>query len=120
MAKTGRPKKHIDQHQFEQLCALQCTLAEICGFFDVTDKTMEQWCRDTYGDTFSVVFKKKREMGKISLRRHQFKLAEKNSNMAIFLGKNYLGQSDNETHFDNSSDAEITVTFVDNSGGEDE
>ena len=28
------------------------------------------------------------------MRRRQFKLAEKNASMAIFLGKNYLNQSD--------------------------
>ena len=43
---------------------------------------------------FSEVFKEKRGVGKISLRRAQFRLAEKNANMAIWLGKQYLGQSD--------------------------
>ena len=43
---------------------------------------------------FSEVFKQKRGVGKISLRRHQWRLAEKNANMAIWLGKQYLGQSD--------------------------
>ena len=28
----GRPKKEIDQRQFENLCGLQCTQEEICGF----------------------------------------------------------------------------------------
>ena len=36
---AGRPKKYIDKDEFEKLCALQCTENEICGFFDVTDKT---------------------------------------------------------------------------------
>lgn len=31
----------------------------------------------------------------MSLRRTQFKLAEKNPTMAIWLGKQYLGQRDN-------------------------
>lgn len=35
----ARPLKEIDKKQFENLCGLQCTLEEICGFFDVTDKT---------------------------------------------------------------------------------
>lgn len=43
---------------------------------------------------FSEVFKQKRGVGKISLRRSQWRLAEKNANMAIFLGKQYLGQKD--------------------------
>lgn len=91
---AGRPKKEIAQDQFEKLCGLQCTLEEICGWFDVTDKTLDRWCKETYGESFSEVFAKKREAGKISLRRSQWRLAEKSAAMAIFLGKNYLGQSD--------------------------
>ena len=90
----ARPHKQIDQKHFESLCGLQCTLEEICGFFDVTDKTLDGWCKRTYGTSFSEVFKQKRGTGKISLRRAQFRLAEKNANMAIWLGKQYLGQRD--------------------------
>ncbi len=92
--KGGRPKKEIDQKQFENLCGLQCTKEEICGFFNIADKTLDRWCSDTYKSSFYEVFKQKRSLGHISLRRHQMKLAEKNANMAIFLGKNYLGQRD--------------------------
>lgn len=90
----ARPRKEIDQKNFESLCAMQCTLEEICGFFDVTDKTLDGWCKRTYGSSFSEVFKQKRGAGKISLRRAQFRLAEKNANMAIWLGKQYLDQKD--------------------------
>lgn len=92
--KRGRPRADIPKEQFEKLCGLQCTEEEICSFFNVTDKTLARWCRDTYGKKFSEVFREKREMGKISLRRNQWKLAEKSAAMAIFLGKNFLGQSD--------------------------
>lgn len=91
---AGRPRKEIDRDQFEKLCALQCTEIEICGWFDVTDKTLEKWCVETYNKHFSEVFAIKREAGKISLRRAQWQLATKSAAMAIFLGKNYLGQSD--------------------------
>lgn len=94
MARTGRPRKEIDPKEFEQLCGLQCTLEEICSWFDVTDKTLNAWCKRTYKATFSEVFAIKRGRGKISLRRSQFRLAEKNATMAIFLGKQYLGQRD--------------------------
>lgn len=90
----GRPKKEIEKKSFESLCGLQCTLEEICGFFDVTDKTLDGWCKRTYGASFSEVFKQKRGAGKISLRRAQFQLAQKNANMAIWLGKQYLDQKD--------------------------
>lgn len=90
----GRPQKEIDKKQFEKLCGLQCTLNEIAGYFDCDSKTLETWCKRTYNENFSDVFSKKRSLGKTSLRRYQFKLAEKSAAMAIFLGKNYLGQSD--------------------------
>lgn len=90
----GRPMKQIDKVQFEKLCALQCTEEEICGFLDVTDKTLERWCQREYKAHFSEVFRQKRGVGKVSLRRSQWRLAEKNANMAIWLGKQYLGQRD--------------------------
>lgn len=90
----GRPHKEIDIQTFENLCGLQCTEAEICNFLGVTDKTLTGWCKRTYGESFSEIYEKKRGVGKISLRRAQFKLAEKNAAMAIFLGKQYLGQKD--------------------------
>lgn len=90
----GRPLKQINQIEFEKLCVLQCTQEEICGWFGVTDKTLNSWCKRTYEQSFSEIFKEKRGVGKISLRRAQFRLAEKNANMAIWLGKQYLGQSD--------------------------
>jgi hypothetical protein len=44
--------------------------------------------------TFSETYKNKSQLGKTSLRRMQFRLAEKNSSMAIWLGKQYLNQKD--------------------------
>nr|DAG01339.1 MAG TPA: DNA-packaging protein small subunit [Myoviridae sp. ctk6V34] len=92
--KGGRPLKQIPQDEFEKLCALQCTKEEICGFFNTTDKTLESWCKRTYKKGFSEIFREKRGTGKISLRRMQFQLAKKSAAMAIFLGKNWLGQTD--------------------------
>ena len=92
----ARPSKidKIDQTQFEKLCALQCNKGEIAGFFDVSDDSIDRYCKKVYGESFAVVLDKKSSHGKIGLRRAQFKLAEKNAAMAIFLGKNYLGQKD--------------------------
>lgn len=85
---------NINKNIFENLCAIQCTKEEICSVLDVSEKTLNSWCNSTYGENFSLVFNKKREFGKSSLRRTQWKLAEKNTSMAIFLGKQYLGQKD--------------------------
>lgn len=92
----GRPKKYINKKLFENLCAIQCTQEEICSVLDVCDETLTRWCKETYGMYFSEVFKQKRLEGKTSLRRKQWKLAEKNATMAIWLGKQYLGQKDEQ------------------------
>lgn len=90
----ARPLKQIDQDEFEKLCKMLCTEAEICAWFDVTDKTLSGWCQRTYGANFSETYKKFRDFGKIAVRRAQLRLAEKSAAMAIFLGKQYLGQRD--------------------------
>lgn len=90
----GRPKVEIDKENFEKLCNLQCTLTEIAGFFKCSEDTIQNWCKKTYDNIFSVVYKKYSQNGKISLRRYQFDLAKKNATMAIWLGKQYLGQTD--------------------------
>ena len=84
----GRPKKEIDYDTVEKLASIQCTQEEIATFLDLSVRTLqrdEEFCR---------LYKKGIENGKMSLRRYQFKLAEKNTSMAIFLGKQYLGQKD--------------------------
>lgn len=96
MTAKGRPKIEIDKRMFEELCKLQCTRDEICSVLNVTDKTLTRWCQETYNSSFSVVFRQKRENGKASLRRMQWKLAEKSPAMAIFLGKQFLDQSEHQ------------------------
>ncbi len=84
----ARPKKEIDYVAVEKLASIQCTQEEIANFLDLSVRTLqrdEEFCR---------LYKKGQDNGKMSLRRYQFKLAEKNTSMAIFLGKQYLGQKD--------------------------
>ena len=91
----ARPRKVINQKQFESLCAIQCTEEEICNVLDVSEKTLISWCNEVYGESFSKVFRQKRDLGKTSLRRNQWKLAENgNSTMQIWLGKQILKQSE--------------------------
>ena len=85
---AGRPKKEIDYILAEKLANIMCTQEEIATMFDCDVRTLqrdEEFCR---------VFKKGKENGKMSLRRIQWKLSEKNTAMAIWLGKQYLGQKD--------------------------
>lgn len=90
----GRPQIQIDKSQFEGLCYLQCTLVEIAGFFKCSEDTIERWCKRTYNAGFADTYKIYSQEGKISLRRYQYKMAAKNPSMAIWLGKQWLGQKE--------------------------
>lgn len=85
----ARPKKEIDYEAVEKLASMQCTQEEIATFLNLSVRTLqrdEEFCR---------LYKRGQENGKMSLRRIQLKIAEKgNASMAIFLGKQYLGQRD--------------------------
>ena len=85
----ARPKFKIDYEMVEKLAGIQCTQQEIASFLGCSVDTLQ---RD---EKFCGLYKKGQENGKMSLRRIQYKLAEKNPTMAIFLGKQYLGQRDN-------------------------
>lgn len=99
----GRPRKEIDLEQFKKLCGLQCTLAEIAGWFDCSEDTIENWCKRELKCSFSDAHKKFGAAGLMSLRRNQFRLSEKNANMAIWLGKVYLHQRGDEVTLDANS-----------------
>ena len=103
MAKTGRPLKEIDKSVFENLCAIQATQAEILAWFDITDKTLQRWCKRTYGAGFSEVYAAKRGRGVISVRRALFQNATQKGSVKaqIFWLKNHAGMSEKvsvETH----------------------
>lgn len=93
----GRPSKMelINKIQFEEMCNIQCTKDEICAIFQIDEKTLTKWCQETYSVGFSDIYKTKSSGGKMSLRRKQFQSAENgNVTMQIWLGKQYLGQTD--------------------------
>jgi methylphosphotriester-DNA--protein-cysteine methyltransferase len=101
MARTGRPKKEFDKKIFQDLVGLGCTQEEICWFFrDETGKsanidTLTRWCKREFGMTFQEYFRQNGCMAlKIQLRRNQMNLSKSSAAMAIFLGKNLLGQTD--------------------------
>lgn len=100
--KRGRPTVEFDEKTFIDLVGLGCSEDEICFFFrDSTGKpanvnTLSRWCERTFGMNFREYSNKNKLLSlKIKLRRNQLKLSEKSASMAIWLGKQYLGQRDN-------------------------
>jgi hypothetical protein len=43
-----RRRKEIDQGLFERPCENQCTLEEIAHVVNVSEDTVERWCKRTY------------------------------------------------------------------------
>ena len=76
----------------EGLAKIQCTQAEAAAVLG--------FARETFNRFISRNLKVREKWengllsGKASLRRNQFKLSETNASMAIWLGKQYLGQRD--------------------------
>lgn len=94
--KMGAPRKEIDFRVFEELCKIQCTETEIANVLEVDIDTLCARIREQYGEnkTFSEIYKRFADFGKMSLRRIQFKQAVDSPAMAIWLGKQYLDQKD--------------------------
>jgi hypothetical protein len=95
--KMGRPKIAIDYDLFDKLCSIQCTQEEIASIMNVSVDTLERRCRREKKQTFAEYYDKKRAGGKMSLRRKQYEIAQSgNVTMLIWLGKQYLGQSEKQ------------------------
>ena len=91
MAQRGTTAK-IELQELEKLCALQCTDEEIAAWFRVSTRTVE---RRRKVKTFSEVMEHGKARGRISIRRAQMRLLEEgNATMGVWLGKQYLGQTE--------------------------
>lgn len=91
-AKGGKVCKPLDMELIETLCRMQCTDMEIAAVLKITPAALCQ--RKGDNPALKELLENGRERGKASLRRTQFKLAERSASMAIHLGKNYLEQTD--------------------------
>lgn len=107
----GRPEKKPNWKEVEKLCALQCTIEEIAAFVNICEDTLDKHSKIDHGVSFSEFLKEKKQFGKISLRRKQWKLAEKSAAVAIFLGKNMLGQSDKREVEHSTDDKGLKLTY---------
>lgn len=91
--KIGRPKAEINTADLEKLAGLHCTYEEVAGWFGITKQTVINRLKSD--EDIKNAWDRGIAKGKIGLRRLQWRIAEQgNSNMAIFLGRVYLGQRD--------------------------
>lgn len=106
--RVARPRKEIDQRQFEALLRIGCKRGEIVAFFDSTveggccDDTIDRWCKRTYkgdrghGLSFAEILDQRKDLQKITVRQAVFQaMKDGSASVIIFAAKNLLGWSDN-------------------------
>ncbi len=85
--KNGRPKKKIDVELVEKLATIHCSVKEISDIVGCHP--------DTIRNRFSDIIARGKANGKMSLRRKQMEVALSGTpSMLIWLGKQWLGQSE--------------------------
>ena len=86
---NGRPKKVIDYDLVSELADIQCTQTEIASVLKIAVRTLQN------DDKFMRIYKEGIDNGRKALRRLQWEAARKgNTTMLVWLGKQYLHQSD--------------------------
>ena len=95
----GRPIKLISEMGKEfitKMAGIMCTDEEIAALMSDEHESIsvDTLLNENNKATFTECKAKGQATGKASLRRNQFALSKVNANMAIFLGKNYLDQTD--------------------------
>jgi|TARA_R110000787_G_scaffold108943_1_gene217374 hypothetical protein len=105
----------IDWEKVDNMCAIQCTGEEIAGVLDIDYDTLSSACKREKNLLFSDYIGQKKSGGKMSLRRKQYSTAMAgNATMLVWLGKNWLGQTDklDTTSSDGSMTPPTTIQLV--------
>lgn len=93
--KGGRPRLVLTEEglrMVESMASIGCTIEEIAAAMDVSTETLTSTANR---EVFRHAYEKGKEEQKTSVRKAQAEIMKKGSaQMAIFLGKNVLGQSD--------------------------
>lgn len=96
----ARPKIVWSDEKYEileGLAKIHCTQADMVGVMQVDEDTLNRLIRVRYKCSFSEFYKRYSAGGNMSIRRAQFESAlSGNSSMLIWLGKQWLGQKDQQ------------------------
>lgn len=92
MAKSSQKRKTVRVSEIRQLSRLQVTDREAAAVLGVGLQTFREMLR--VDAAARAAWEDGRELGKVSIRRNQFRLSERSADMAKWLGKQYLGQRD--------------------------
>ena len=88
---VGRPKRTFTEQEktrIEQMALNNCNTETIANALNIPVNTLKRH--------FGRLLKTKRAEHRVNLRKYQMDLAKQNSQMATFLGKNVLDQTDKQ------------------------
>ena len=105
----------IDWPKVDGMCAIQCTGEEIAGVLGIGYDTLQRACKRENDMVFEDYIGQKKSGGRMSLRRKQYSTAmEGNPTMLVWLGKNWLGQTDkiDNTSSDGSMSPKSKIELV--------
>lgn len=110
--KNGRPKKTFKPDEVERLAALGCNDRDMAAGLLISEPTFRSRMKDD--PEFAEAVERGRANGRINLRQHQWRHVEGEGgpavNMAIFLGKNMLGQVDRPVETHSTVDVNIEIS----------
>ena len=97
------------------MCAIHCTGDEQAAILEISYDTLNRACKRDKKMSFADYFRQKSAGGKMSLRRRQYSEAmEGNTTMLVWLGKNWLGQTDKEVSVeDETTPQKVQIEVVD-------
>lgn len=109
--KGGRPRIEFDDNdwrQLEEMAQIHCTGEEMASILGVSFDTLERRVKEKFNTSFADWHKRFSDGGKMCLRRKQYKKAVDDGNvpMLIWLGKQWLGQTDK---IENESGTQINI-----------
>jgi hypothetical protein len=96
----------IDLGQFRALAMLQCTISEAASVLKVKPRQLQRALENDLD--LKEAWEQGIQEGRASIRRQQFKWAERDARMSIWLGKQYLGQKD-QAEVTHNGMVEVTV-----------
>lgn len=93
----ARPVKVVDFDKLARICQYPLTNEDIAAILDLSKDTIERAIKKEYGISFAAYKEQKQSSLRFTLFAKQIEVA-KNGNVAmlIWLGKQYLGQSDKQ------------------------
>lgn len=94
---VGRPRIELTEKEWEMagnMAHIQATGTEIAHVLGLSYDTFERRLIEKGYQNFAEWYEQKSSGGKISLRRRQYEMSKHNATMALWLGKQWLGQKD--------------------------